>query len=205
MMAKVNLEGARLRGREKQKWIMINIQAVDIFQCQALNRDVWSNKDVKRLIKGNFVFLQYQFDSQNAAPYIQFYGPHNKDSLPHIAILDPITGERVKYWDREVPKPSSFIQDVEHFLAEYSLNPGSTNPAVKEPTPELDPTLLTEEQQMELAIRQSIDREQATSASDTEKESVPNNGSGTAEPEVDGDQASFIRLDLAKITWRARK
>ncbi|CEP62357.1 DNA protein crosslink repair co-factor UBX5 LALA0_S05e03840g [Lachancea lanzarotensis] len=161
MMAKIDLNGAKLRGREKQKWIMINIQTVDVFQCQALNRDVWSHKDVKKLVKQNFVFLQYQYDSANARPYVQFYGPHTKDDLPHIAILDPITGERVKQWSRDVPNPLDFVKDVQEFLSQFSLHPGSTNPAVREPTPELDPTLLSEEQQMKLAIQESLGRDQS--------------------------------------------
>ncbi|SCU98523.1 LAFA_0G18492g1_1 [Lachancea sp. 'fantastica'] len=161
VMAKIDLDGAKLRGRETQKWIMINIQAVEIFQCQALNRDVWSHKDVKRLIKQNFIFLQYQYDSPNARPYVQFYGPHTKDDLPHVAILDPITGERVKQWNRNIPDPLDFVKDVEEFLSQFSLHPGSTNPTVREPTPDLDPTLLSEEQQMELAIQESLGRDQS--------------------------------------------
>ncbi|SCU82199.1 LANO_0B05446g1_1 [Lachancea nothofagi CBS 11611] len=174
MMAKIGLDDAKLRGREKQKWIMINIQTVDIFQCQALNRDVWANKDVKKLVRDNFVFLQYQFDSQNAQPYIQFYGPKDKEELPHVAILDPITGERVKQWNRDVPNPLHFIQEVEDFLSQFSLQPGSTNPTVKESTPKLDPTLLSEEQQMELAIQESLNRESSV-GSDTRSvtEAVP--------------------------------
>ncbi|SCU91713.1 LADA_0F11584g1_1 [Lachancea dasiensis] len=159
MMAKVDLDGAKIRGRERQKWIMINIQAVDIFQCQAINRDIWAHKDVKKLVKENFIFLQYQFDSQNAQPYIQFYGPHDKEELPHIAILDPITGERVKQWNHDVPNLHSFIEEVTVFLSQFSLHPGSTNPTVREPTPKLDPTLLSEEQQMELAIQESLNRD----------------------------------------------
>ncbi|SCU95946.1 LAME_0F14202g1_1 [Lachancea meyersii CBS 8951] len=182
IMAKTDLDGAKLRGREKQKWIMINIQTVDVFQCQALNRDVWSHKDVKKLVKENFIFLQYQYDSQNARPYVQFYGPHSKDDLPHIAILDPITGERVKQWNRDVPSPLEFVKDVQDFLSQFSLQPGSINPTVREPTPELDPTLLSEEQQMELAIQESLNRGKAEQAP---AEAMPTMG---VEAEDDSEQ-----------------
>ncbi|CAR23205.1 DNA protein crosslink repair co-factor UBX5 [Lachancea thermotolerans CBS 6340] len=197
MMAKVDLEGARLRGRERQKWIMINIQTVDIFQCQALNRDLWANKDVKRLVKDNFVFLQYQFDSQNAAPYIQFYGPHDKDELPHIAILDPITGERVKQWNRDVPSPNNFIQEIEDFLQIFSLNPASTNPTVKEPTPELDPTTLTEEQQLEYAIRESIGRDSATETGAATTTLETDQEPAVDLPEADSHQMLFDSISPA--------
>lgn len=156
MMAKVNLDGAKVRARERKKWIMINIQTVDIFQCQALNRDLWSDKNIKKLVKDNFVFLQYQYDSHNAKPYIQFYGLNNKDELPHIAILDPMTGERLKQWNRIVPSVSDFIGEVQDFLNNFSLDPTAANPTVKEPTPEVDPSTLSEEQQLEIAIKQSL-------------------------------------------------
>lgn len=159
MMSKLNLDRAKLKARKKKKWIMVNIQDSGIFQCQALNRDVWSNKKVKRVIKKNFIFLQYQYSSRNAEPYIHFYGLNSKDDLPHISILDPLTGERMKQWNEVVPNPNSFLEEIEEFLRDFSLDPGSKNPLVKQPTPEVDPTTLTEEQQMELAIRQSLGTE----------------------------------------------
>lgn len=156
MISKRNLDSARSKAKKRGKWIMINVQDAGVFQCQALNRDLWSSKDVKKIIKPNFVFLQYQFDSRNAEPYINFYGLRSKDDLPHIAILDPLTGERLKQWNRTVPKVDTFINEIEDFLTNFSLDPKAANPTVKEPTPEPDPTTLTEEQQMELAIKQSL-------------------------------------------------
>ncbi len=162
MMAKYDLDAARQKARKKNKWIMINIQCSDIFQCQMLNRDLWSDANLKAFIKKNFVFLQYQYESRLASVYIQRYGLHNRDDCPHIAILDPMTGERLKFWSREVPKVDSFRQELETFLEEFSLDPKSTNPTVKEPTPEIDPTTLSEEKQMELAIKESLGGAQAT-------------------------------------------
>ncbi|CAR27949.1 hypothetical protein ZYGR_0N04360 [Zygosaccharomyces rouxii] len=156
MISKRDLDSARSKAKKKSKWIMVNVQDSGVFQCQALNRDLWSSKDVKKVVKPNFVFLQYQFDSRNAEPYINFYGLRSKDDLPHIAILDPLTGERLKQWNRQVPKPENFINEIEDFLTQFSLDPKVANPTIKEPTPEPDPTTLTEEQQMELAIKQSL-------------------------------------------------
>lgn len=156
MISKRDIDGARSKARKKNKWIMINVQDSGVFQCQALNRDLWSSKDVKRIIKPNFVFLQYQFDSRNAQPYINFYGLRGKDELPHVAILDPLTGERLRQWNRAVPRVENFISEVNEFLANFSLDPNANNPTVKEPTPEPDPTTLSEEQQMELAIKKSL-------------------------------------------------
>lgn len=158
IMAKLTLDGARAKGRRpgKMKWIMINIQDNGIFQCQALNRDVWSSKRIRKIIKRRFIFLQYQFESRMAQQYLNYYNLHDKELLPHIAILDPMTGERVKQWNTYLPTEEQFLSELNRFLNEFSLDPAASNPIVKEPTPELDPTMMTEEQQMDIAIRQSL-------------------------------------------------
>lgn len=158
IMAKLTLDGARAKGRRpgKMKWIMINIQDNGIFQCQALNRDVWSSKRIRKIIKRNFIFLQYQFESRMAQQYLNYYNLHDKELLPHIAILDPMTGERLKQWNAYLPTEDQFLDELNKFLNEFSLDPAASNPIVKEPTPELDPTTMTEEQQMDMAIRQSL-------------------------------------------------
>lgn len=192
MMSKLNLDRAKLKARKKKKWIMVNIQDASIFQCQALNRDVWSNKSIKRLIKKNFIFLQYQYSSRNAEPYIHFYGLNGKDDLPHISILDPLTGERLKQWNEVVPNPKSFMEEIEEFLHNFSLDPGSKNPLVKQPTPEVDPTTLTEEQQMELAIRQSL----GTGATDPINISDDGDQTGSKDDrEVDHDMLDVSNKD----------
>lgn len=69
-----------------------------------------------------------------------------------------------------MPRLESFLDEVEKFLKDFSLEPGSKNPLIKQPTPELDPTTLSEEQQMELAIRQSLGAgEQEVSPSNNER------------------------------------
>lgn len=40
---------------------MINIQNVQDFACQCLNRDVWSNDAVKTIIREHFIFWQVTF------------------------------------------------------------------------------------------------------------------------------------------------
>ena len=39
---------------------MVNVQNVSEFTCQVLNRDVWSHKRIKDLIKEHFLFLQVE-------------------------------------------------------------------------------------------------------------------------------------------------
>lgn len=153
LIQRLSLDGAKVVGREQRKWILVNIQDQSEFQCQVLNRDFWSNASVKHVVKENFIFLQYQNDSPHGQSYTNFY---NVDGFPHISILDPMTGERVYKWaEGVVPAVDSWVADVELFLEKYSLHPGSTNPAVKNEA-RLDPDAMTEEQQIEYAMKQSL-------------------------------------------------
>ena len=48
-------------GVAMKKWLVVNIQNVSEFSCQCLNRDVWSNTQIKEIIRENFLFLQVIF------------------------------------------------------------------------------------------------------------------------------------------------
>ncbi|RCK55707.1 UBX domain-containing protein 5 [Candida viswanathii] len=149
----LNLDQAKQLGRETKKWILINIQDSLEFQCQVMNRDFFSNERVKQIIKDNFIFLQFQLASMSGQQYVNFY---HADEYPHLAILDPLTGERVHKWkDGQVPVVNEWIEEVYKFLDTFSLNPQSNNPLVHHEA-KIDPTTLSEEQQIELAMKQSI-------------------------------------------------
>lgn len=151
IISKYDLNMAKTVGRQMKKWIIVNVQDNSDFRCQQLNRDLWSDSEVKDIIKENFIFLQYQKDSPVGQEYIAYY-PFTE--YPHILILDPKTGERVKMWS-EVVEPKKFIEQVVDFLTRFSLEPGKINPIVHHKT-KIDPSSLSEEQQMELLIRQSL-------------------------------------------------
>lgn len=55
----------------QNKWLMINIQNVQDFACQCLNRDVWSNEAVKNIIREHFIFWQVR--RQLIKDFIIFY------------------------------------------------------------------------------------------------------------------------------------
>lgn len=153
LIERTNLEGARALGRQLNKWVLINIQDQTEFQCQVMNRDFWLNAGVKAAVKRSFVFLQYQLDSPNGESYSNFY---HLDGCPHLSILDPITGERVHKWtDGVVPDVDEWLADIELFLEKFSLNSDSHNPVVKHEA-RIDPDAMTEEQQIEYAMKQSM-------------------------------------------------
>ncbi|PVH17198.1 uncharacterized protein CXQ87_000079 [Candidozyma duobushaemuli] len=163
LIERTNLDGAKQKGRAEKKWILMNIQDQSEFQCQVLNRDFWSKPEIKKCVKENFIFLQFQHDSVNGESYVNFY---HTDSYPHISILDPMTGERVKKWtDGEVPDPEEWLADVELFLEKFSLVPGSNNPHVKHEV-KFDPDAMSEEQQIEFAMRQSAAATEGKTAED---------------------------------------
>uniref|UniRef100_A0A6I8RME1 UBX domain protein 7 n=1 Tax=Xenopus tropicalis TaxID=8364 RepID=A0A6I8RME1_XENTR len=58
LMHKGSFETAKQCGQLHNKWLMINIQNVQDFACQCLNRDIWSNDTVKTLIREHFIFWQ---------------------------------------------------------------------------------------------------------------------------------------------------
>lgn len=116
---KIDLDTAKKVAREANKWILVNIQDVTDFRCQCLNRDFWSSRQIKDLVRENFVFLQYHNDSPSGEMYRNLY-PFGEE-YPHIAILDPMTGERMMMWNTN-PEIHKFIEQVVDFLTRYSAD-----------------------------------------------------------------------------------
>lgn len=178
LIVRKDLDSAKILGREQKKWLLVNIQDPSEFQCQVLNRDFWSNPKIKEVIRENFLLLQYQRDSPHGSTYLNFY---TLDSCPHISILDPMTGERVFSWtDGVVPDVDEWIADVQIFLEKFSLLPTSSNPMVEHEV-KFDPDALTEEQQLEYAMKQSMGEAPAK---------VDGNSENIADTEIGGSDAN---------------
>ncbi|KAK0661236.1 hypothetical protein QBC41DRAFT_37019 [Cercophora samala] len=157
-------EEARDEGKEEKKWLLVNLQDSSDFQCQTLNRDVWKDQAIVALVKENFIFLQYDKLDPSAERYINFYFPNqtheNPNNYPHVSVIDPRTGEQVKVWSGiPFPSASDFHAQLVEFLDRYSLAANSKNPVTKAKRPErvIDFDRLTEEQQLELALQNSLE------------------------------------------------
>ncbi|CAJ0626528.1 15185_t:CDS:10 [Entrophospora sp. SA101] len=100
-------ELTRNKAKSTGKWIMINIQNIEEFSSQLLNCNLWSNETVK----------DFNSDSSEGSKYINFYPVYK---YPHIAVIDPRTGERLKVWDSQL-EPTEFLITVTDFLEKYSL------------------------------------------------------------------------------------
>ncbi|KAI2667449.1 UBX domain-containing protein 7 [Labeo rohita] len=175
LMHKGSFETAKDSGQLENKWLMINIQNVQDFACQCLNRDVWSNDAVKNIIREHFIFWQVYHDSEEGQRYIQFY---KLNKFPYISILDPRTGQKMVEWNQL--DVSSFLDQVTGFLTEHGqLDGQSSQPPAKRARSE---SLIdaSEDSQLEAAIRASLQethyestQDKAESRSDDDSEAEP--------------------------------
>ncbi|KIX07116.1 uncharacterized protein Z518_05093 [Rhinocladiella mackenziei CBS 650.93] len=161
LMFKGEWEGAREAGKDSKKWLLVDIQDPSIFDCQALNRDLWKNEGIVETVKENFVFLQYNKNDPRAMQYIQYYFPahDNPNEYPHVAIVDPRTGEQIKLWSRKVPSAAEFLMQLHEFLDRYSLDNNARNPVAKRKSEakKVKPVdQLTEEEMLERALQASL-------------------------------------------------
>lgn len=88
-----SFEEAMSAGRAQQRWVLVNVQRSDVFASHVMNRDVWSDAAMQQLIQAHFVF--WQRDERLALEYTRFY---SFSHAPHVAVVDPRSGERVRLW-----------------------------------------------------------------------------------------------------------
>ncbi|KAK0657024.1 hypothetical protein B0T16DRAFT_385635 [Cercophora newfieldiana] len=189
LMSSLTWDEARDLGKEQKRWIMVNLQDMSDFNCQALNRDVWKDNAIKSLVAENFVFLQYDKIDPASQQYITFYFPgqshENPSNYPHVSIIDPRTGEQVKVWSGQpFPPALDFYGQLVEFLDRYSLAANSKNPVTKAKRPErtVNVERMTEEEMLQLAMQNSLDA----------------NGSGASTDLIDPDELTKSVGDLGK-------
>jgi hypothetical protein len=161
IMSRLPWDVARDEGKDSQKWLLVNIQDASIFDCQVLNRDLWKDRGVQDTVKEHFIFLQYSKDDPRASSYLQYYfqGSDVSDNYPHIAIVDPRTGEQMKVWSGPpLIKAAEFLMQLHEFLDRYSLSHNVRNPVAKRKSDKKDKNIdaMTEEEMMEMALRNSL-------------------------------------------------
>ncbi|KAI8881469.1 hypothetical protein K501DRAFT_222983 [Backusella circina FSU 941] len=180
-------EEAREDAKERNKWLLINIQDPTEFSCQVLNRDLWSDSFIKDIIKASFIFLQYANTSPDGQRYRTFYQIMN---FPHIAVIDARTGERVKMWERDM-KPTDFMMEVTEFLEQHEGTPST----MKRPR-KMKVTEMTEEEQLNAAIAASLgspSKEAPTPENDTPMETSQESvQQATPQPEEEVEKAGSL-------------
>lgn len=118
IMHQGDFQSARASSTAKKKWLLVNVQKSTEFACQILNRDVWANDTVRDIIRENFVLWQVCHNSDEGERYSLFYPVGN---YPHLAVIDPRTGERMSVWENFGPKPDAaqFCELAANFLASF--------------------------------------------------------------------------------------
>lgn len=179
--------------------MIVDVQNPQVFDCQRLNRDIWKDKQIQETLRANFITLQYDKNHDvRAMQYIQYYFP-GKDldrNYPHIAIVDPRTGEQVKTWSGPpVPTASQFLGDLHVFLDRYSLSKGAKNPVAKRKVEgKKDVGRMTEEEQMQWAIAQSANGG-ITIDDEDDPDALTKSVSNLKRPQTNGKGKEAIDLD----------
>ncbi|KAG5983385.1 hypothetical protein E4U55_000061 [Claviceps digitariae] len=190
LMARTSWDEARTLGKEDKKWILVNLQDMNDFNCQALNRDIWKDAAVRDLVSENFIFLQYDKDYPDAEEYITFYFPNrtheNPDNYPHVSIVDPRTGEQVKVWSgRPFPSAAEFHAELADFLHRYSLAANSKNPVASATARKpvvVDVDRMTEEEMLEMALQNSLAAGGESSRSTSTPSHIPRDPDALTKP-----------------------
>ncbi|KAJ2817988.1 UBX domain protein Ubx2, partial [Coemansia erecta] len=112
-----DLNGARKTAQAGGKWVLVNVQDVSDFRCQALNRDIWSQGIIKEIVRKNFVFLQLSVDVPEGMRIANMY---NASSYPLIAAIHPKTGELRTVFAR-YENVADMLEDMTGFMSENPL------------------------------------------------------------------------------------
>lgn len=204
LISPLPLADARDQGKEDEKWILVNVQDPSIFDCQVLNRDIWKNDQIRETIKEHFLFLQYNKDDPRGSDYVNYYFSANRDNeaaYPHIAIIDPRTGEQVKTWSGvPAPKAADFLMDLHEFLDRYSLNMNQKNPVqTKRKESKKDIGAMSEEEMLQMAMQASM-ANGSSAAQDEDPDSLtrPSGANGKGKAPVTDDEVEAVDAPASK-------
>lgn len=120
-MNDMSFDAALAHALKEHKWLLINIQQGDEFSSHQLNRDVWNEIHIHELVRKHFIFCQPNHNTTSGIRYRNLYQP---PSIPTIAIIDPITKQRM--WDaheeggRELRVDKKLIKHIEKTLKEFA-------------------------------------------------------------------------------------
>jgi len=65
--------GAKAIAKDTRRWLLVNIQNDSDFACHALNRDVWRDELVENLVREGFVFWQASNTTAEGRTYVERY------------------------------------------------------------------------------------------------------------------------------------
>lgn len=118
------------KAKSEGKWLLVNIQQAEVFASHQLNRDVWSDDTIMDVVQGNFLFWQRDDKSTEGDQFCQYHQCGHQ--LPHICVVDPRTGRKLKGWDgRKWTASHAAAEFLFGFLDEFSMSrsPPAGSPA----------------------------------------------------------------------------
>lgn len=118
-----SFQAARDFAKEQNKWLIVNIQDMSDFNCQVLNRDIWSSEKLRAIIKKYFIFWQVAIDNTDGHRFQVFYGIQ---VYPYVGILDPRTGEeKLSYKSGFKLTLTEFMSQLKDYLHENTPHPNA--------------------------------------------------------------------------------
>jgi len=118
------------KAKSEGKWLLVNIQQAEVFASLQLNRDVWSDDIIMDVVQGSFLLWQRDDKSTEGEQFCQYHQCGHQ--LPHICVIDPRTGRKVKAWDgRKWTESHAAAEFLFGFLDEFSMSrsPPALSPA----------------------------------------------------------------------------
>jgi len=168
------IAAARQRAKEEQKWLLVNLQSVDIFDSHRMNRDVWSNDSILSVLESSFVFWQRSSSCEQGSNFLRLY-KITDEMLPITIIIGP-TGSLLFSQSGFVSVPDlssslfEFLDTHDMDSTERPLtrernasNDTANSKAIPTPPP---PTAVTEEDEddaLTAAIKMSLEQGHVTS------------------------------------------
>ena len=127
---------------------------------------------------------------------MQYYFPHRDAdaAYPHIAIVDPRTGEQVKVWSGSPgPKAADFLMDLHEFLDRYSLKMEKKNPVqTKRRESKKEIAQMSEEEMLEMAMQASLANGSGPKDEDPDALTKSYDGKGKAPVDVGSPPADNV-------------
>ncbi|CAN6245283.1 unnamed protein product [Urochloa humidicola] len=114
LMCSESFHYAKVRAAREDRFLLVNLQAQD-FQSELYNRDLWSDEQVRGVVKESFVLFLVQKEESTYLPdecstVCTFYKLEH-DQLPAVLVLDPITGMLLEKWSGPMT-PEEFVRFV---------------------------------------------------------------------------------------------
>ncbi|XP_055599916.1 UBX domain-containing protein 7 isoform X2 [Uranotaenia lowii] len=110
-----SLDMARRHGKNFDKWILVNLQDDMNFNCQTLNRDLWSDPKLKEFLRNHVIFWQTSNKTSDGMKFKTFY---KVTTEPYIGMIDPRTGEEVEKFSICDIEPVKFLATLKRFLVD---------------------------------------------------------------------------------------